>query len=261
MTSEASVRGLRCAEAIYPPHLRIGEHVHDPASITIVAGGGLVELGPRGKRQTACERGVLLVRPAGEPHANCIGDGGVINLALELGAELLADHDARLGNARSLRRPAIAQLAARLRHELRAREAASSLLVEAVALELVALAVTDDDARQVPAHLARAYERIRAEFAARLSIAQLARETGMHPVSFARAFRACYRVSPGELVRELRLAWATEQLAGERPIAEIAAVAGYCDQSHFARAFTRAMGHTPRQHRRAVRARSKASPP
>jgi AraC family transcriptional regulator len=252
MTREASVRGLRCAEACYPPGLRIHEHLHERPSITVVAGGALVELGPRGKRETACERGVLLVRPAGEPHANNIGCAGVINLEIELEPALLADHGARITRAGSIRRASIAGLAARLRRELGDGEAWSTLLVEAIAFELIAVALMDAEATRAPAHLARAHDRIHAEFRDKLSIAALAREAGMHPVSFARAFRARYRASPGELVRTLRLAWAAQQLTEhDRSIAAIAADAGFCDQSHFARAFAAATGRTPREHRRA----------
>jgi AraC family transcriptional regulator len=85
-------------------------------------------------------------------------------------------------------------------------------------------------------------------------MAALAREAGLHPVSFARAFRVRYRVSPGELMRQLRIEWAADELV-RRPaqsIAAIAAEAGFYDQSHFARVFASAMGRTPVQHRRAI---------
>jgi methylphosphotriester-DNA--protein-cysteine methyltransferase len=34
----------------------------------------------------------------------------------------------------------------------------------------------------------------------------------MHPVAFARAFRAAYHVAPAELARALRIDWTAEQL-------------------------------------------------
>ena len=68
---------------------------------------------------------------------------------------------------------------------------------------------------------------------------------------FARAFRAKYKLSPGELVRKLRVAWAAGVLARApaRSIASIAAEAGFYDQSHFARLFKRETGESPRAHR------------
>ena len=80
---------------------------------------------------------------------------------------------------------------------------------------------------------------------------ELAREAGMHPVSFARAFRARYRASPGELVRRLRVEWAAGELLRrpDNPIARIAAEAGFYDQSHFARVFTARFGRPPARYR------------
>lgn len=252
MTSEGSVRGLRCAEAIYPAGMRLAEHIHEHASITVVAGGGLVELGPRGRSPAACRRGVLVARPAAQPHANDIGGDGVINLEIEIAPSLLADHHARIVRAATVARPAVALLGARLRCELRAGEEARSLLIEAVALELIALALEPDRRQRIPPGLARAYERIREQFREKPSMAALAREAGLHPVSFARDFRARYGISPGELMRQLRIEWAADQLLRrpQQSIATVAAEAGFYDQSHFARAFSSTMGRTPMQHRR-----------
>ena len=253
MTSEASVRGMRCAEAIYPAGMRLAEHIHEQASITIVAGGGLVELGPRGRAASTCARGALVVRPAGQPHANHIGRDGVINLEIEIGASLLVDHGARITRGATLFGPTVAHLGARLRQELRARDQARSLIVEAVALEIIAFGLRERE-RRPPLRLARAYDRIRCEFRDGVSMAALAAEAGLHPVSFARAFRAHYRMSPGELVRQLRVDWGAEQLVHQpaRSIASIAAEAGFYDQSHFTRAFAARTGRTPSQYRRAL---------
>ena len=249
MTSETSLRGLRCAEAAYPARMRLPAHVHDLASITIVAGGGLGELDARG-RATACERGLMIVRPPGEPHANHIGVRGVVNLELELAPALLADHDVRVTRGSIAAPSVLAGLATRLRHALRARDQTRTLAVEGIALEIVALALAERRPR-ASAALARAHARILGEFRERLAIAELAREAGMHPVAFARAFRACYGVAPSELVRTSRITWAAEQLRRdrERSIASIAADAGFYDQSHFARAFAAQLGCSPRAYR------------
>jgi AraC family transcriptional regulator len=123
--------------------------------------------------------------------------------------------------------------------------------VESIALEIVAVAIYEPETRAPLTSLGHAYERIRQEFRDKLSIMQLAREAGMHPVSFARAFRARYGASPGELVRRLRVEWAAVELLRRReePIARIAADAGFYDQSHFARAFNARFGCPPARYR------------
>ena len=50
----------------------------------------------------------------------------------------------------------------------------------------------------------------------------------------------------GEYGRRARIEWAAAQIAaGDRPLAEIAAEAGFADQSHFTRLFRRYLGTTP----------------
>src|SRR5256885_155059 len=80
---------------------------------------------------------------------------------------------------------------------------------------------------------------------------------GAHPASLARAFRAHYGLSVGEYGRRLRLAGAAAELAGsETPLAEIAANAGFADQSHFTRVFRRHVGTTPARYRAQARSRA-----
>jgi AraC family transcriptional regulator len=55
----------------------------------------------------------------------------------------------------------------------------------------------------------------------------------------------------------LRLAWAAAELArGGKPLAEIAAGAGFADQSHFTRIFRRHVGTTPARYREQARSRA-----
>ncbi|MFT3695908.1 MAG: AraC family transcriptional regulator [Kofleriaceae bacterium] len=248
MTAESSIRGLHCAEAVYPPGMMISMHAHNNASITVIAAGGVDEQSTTD--ENACERGVVIVRPAGEPHANRIGRRGVVNVEVDLDANVLEEHRTRVTRARIASLPTAIRHAVRLRAALRDQSATRSLLVESAALELVA-AVFSDRSR-ASAAMAHAYARIRDEFRSALSIAELAREAGMHPVSFARAFRASYGMSPGALVRELRVAWAAEQLIArpDATIADIAAEAGYCDQSHLSRALVATFGRSASQLRR-----------
>jgi AraC family transcriptional regulator len=84
-------------------------------------------------------------------------------------------------------------------------------------------------------------------------IATLADDIGVHPVHLARVFRAHYGMSIGTYLRGLRLDWAACQLPTNTPLSEIAAGAGFVDQSHFTRAFRIHTGLTPGQYRAACR--------
>jgi AraC family transcriptional regulator len=90
-------------------------------------------------------------------------------------------------------------------------------------------------------------------FAGPLSLTGVAQHVGVHPVHLARTFRAVYRTSFASYVRELRIDFAREQLAGAAPLSEIAAAAGFYDQSHFSRCFKRHLGMTPAAYRASLR--------
>ena len=81
----------------------------------------------------------------------------------------------------------------------------------------------------------------------------LAAEVGLHPVYVARAFHAHYGVTVATYVRQLRITFAQEQLRrADAVVAQVALAAGFSDQSHFTRAFTRVAGLSPSRWRRQV---------
>jgi AraC family transcriptional regulator len=67
-------------------------------------------------------------------------------------------------------------------------------------------------------------------------------------------FRIHHGTSLGSYVRRLRLEWASRQLvAGDLPLCDIAAQAGFADQAHFTRAFREYAGVPPGRFRSMVR--------
>jgi AraC family transcriptional regulator len=151
-------------------------------------------------------------------------------------------------------------LAWRLAGELRAEDTAAPLAAEGLALELLAATTREtrtERAHARPAWLRAAEELLRARLADRIGLSELAETVGVHPAYLARAFRAHYGLSVGEYGRRLRLAWAAAELArGDKPLVEIAADAGFADQSHFTRVFRRQVGTTPARYRERARFRT-----
>jgi AraC family transcriptional regulator len=77
----------------------------------------------------------------------------------------------------------------------------------------------------------------------------------VHPIYFARAFRAHIGQSLGGFVRKLRVQQAAAMLGGsDEPIADIALSLGFADQSHLTRVFRAHTGRTPARYRRMCRA-------
>jgi transcriptional regulator GlxA family with amidase domain len=106
------------------------------------------------------------------------------------------------------------------------------------------------DAAPAPRWLLRAQEQLHATIEGPVTLAELAREAGVHRARLSRAFRAHFGCSVGDYHRRVRVAWAADQIArNAMPLAEISVRAGFADQSHFGRVFRRWTGLTPRQYR------------
>lgn len=150
-----------------------------------------------------------------------------------------------------------AALGARIASELLHGDELTPLVVEGLTLELLAEAGRlDRPARpeRGPRWLCHVSERVHAEFTRRLTLAECAREAGVHSVHLAQSFRARHGESFGQCIRRLRIDLASRQLTQTaKSIAEIALDSGFADQSHFTKAFKRARGLTPAAFRRAFR--------
>ena len=84
-----------------------------------------------------------------------------------------------------------------------------------------------------------------------LRVKDIADAVGVHATHLARCFRATYGASLGDYLRNLRLGWAAARLVGsDDAISIIAREAGFSDQAHFTRAFTRYAGEPPSRFRR-----------
>src|SRR5262249_10079442 len=79
---------------------------------------------------------------------------------------------------------------------------------------------------------------------------QLARLAHMSVRAFERKFRGSFHLTPQKYLRKLRLCMASRALVyTKQPLANVALNCGFVDQSHFARAFRRPFGRTPRDYR------------
>jgi AraC family transcriptional regulator len=198
--------------------------------------------------------------PLGATHGARFGSDGarILVVSPRNARDPVADCLARL---LELRGRELTWLAWRLAGELRAADTAAPLAAEGFAFEL--LAATTRETRpersrtRAPAWLRSVEELLRDRLDEPPSLGELGETVGVHPSYLARAFRAHYGFSVGEYSRRLRLAWAAEELSrGEAPLAEVAANAGFADQSHFTRVFKQHVGTTPARYREQTRSRS-----
>jgi AraC family transcriptional regulator len=90
-----------------------------------------------------------------------------------------------------------------------------------------------------------------------LSVAEMATHLGLSPSHFSRSFHRSLNMPPHRYLMARRLNRVLALLAtSSMPLAEIALLAGFCDQSHLSRYFRNHFGITPRRFRRQNRGTS-----
>jgi AraC family transcriptional regulator len=251
----AEVNGFILSELVFPPGYGQAPFEPERPYLALVLEGSMVK--SFRAKSIGFGDGSAFTMPAGMWHGARFGGAGAKIVIVRPRTELtpLPDCFRRLVE---LRGRGFNWLALRLAAELRATDAAAPLAAEGFALELLAAtareAAVDRRVGRHPRWLRSAEEVLRAKVGEPVGLTDLAAAVGVNAAHLARVFRARYGVSVGEFGRRLRLDWAAAEIArDERPIAEIAAEAGFADQSHFTRLFKRHVGTTPARFREEAR--------
>jgi AraC family transcriptional regulator len=254
------VGGLVLAEVKYAPGQRVERHVHPHARFVLVLSGALLEI--RGEETQTYGSSTLLFRRADEPHAYVVAKSGATCLIADVDAGWYArakQHAPVLARSAAFRNGFVVHLAHRLHGEFRLRDDVSRLAIESIALGMLAEAsrrVARADDRPTPDWLQAARALVEERFAEPLPLAAVAASVGVHPVHLARTFRRFYRTTFAGYVRHVRVEFARRELASSSAaLSDIAAAAGFCDQSHFSRLFKQYTGLTPAEYRLALQAR------
>ena len=241
----------------YAPGLTLAPHAHPAAGFAYTFSGSYVERYDR--IAFHCRQGVITYSPASAPHSNAFADAPSRCLVIELKPEwmsALALQEKLSAAPTYFSGEPFSALCRRFVRELTQTDDAAPIALQALTLELIALTVRGEERRfhRPPLWLTLIKERLEAEFRKRFSLAELARDAGVHPVHLAAQFRAHYGCTVGELVRRRRSEFACERIrAGEWSLLDIALEAGFATQSHFSRVFRAAVGVTPTEYRSTVR--------
>lgn len=253
-----TIRGARISEIRYPPLKRCPIHFHAQPTLGIVLDGEIRKRFTNSSMHVGRHCGFTM--PAGMLHSDDFSLGGrVVTIELDTAhpvtAERMSICKAVFDQRRLLHDERLAGLAQRVVAELRRPDGVTSLAMDALVGEILAVATRvqgPEPLPELPGWLQHVRDIAQARTGRRLTVAEMAAEVGMHPAYLARRFRAEFGISPGAFARNARLQWAADQLIhSQRTIAEIAIEAGFADQSHFTRAFRRYLDCTPAQYRAA----------
>lgn len=230
-------------------------HAHQAGFVSLMLEGEYQEtagLSRFGYQPFSC-----IYHPPGMDHRDEVGKSGVVLLTLEFKPELFDALDFATVNLRpiidlSARRPSWELMD--LYHRI-SSHTANDLDIESRALNL-AFSIVRFSAR-MPRDLnslQKAREYVHSHFSENLTLAQVARAAGVHPVYLSHTFRHELGETLGEYLNRIRVRAAAGLLAKSRlSLSAIAADLGFYDQSHFTRIFRRLTGATPGMFRAQVR--------
>jgi len=243
--------------ARYPSGLNQPPHAHDALHLSLVLQGAVIE-SIAGESRVVGPMSVVSKDP-GVVHADRWGESGAVMARLSITGQGLKDlaGDGRFDRTWSWTEDM--QVAAPfLRLVSRARVSDSGLPSDDTDVADLVGALTRGDEGpgrgEPPAWLREAMALIREGWRPGLSVADVARHAGVHPVYLARSVRRWYGTSVGAELRRMRMRQATERLAnGARPVSQVAHETGFADEPHLCRSLREASSFTPRHFRQVVR--------
>jgi AraC-like DNA-binding protein len=225
----------------YPPGGSQGRHAHDHAQLSFLLCGEIEE--QIGGRSFEALGPSTCFKPAGAPHSDNWGRHGALMLSLRM-SEPSSEPAPRPAHWRSANMRSVGMvLRAALNPSVRPQ-------FDLLSSDLLGCA-NDKELRfgSPPSWLKRVREA--AAEAPDFSIAEAAREAGVHRVHLSRAFARAYGLPLSVYRQRTRLARAvTNTLRSPDGLADVALEAGYADQAHMTRSLRAATGTTPRGLRR-----------
>lgn len=236
--AEINAPAFGLEEVIVPAGMRMTGHTHTEPHLCIVLDGGFKE------GDTTMSRGMLRLSPAGDTHDIEFLSTGARCFLLTFNATL--SEGAPLPQTRRFLDAGEVLPYVQVLRQHNRTIAGDELLV----LEILARAALPETRLRggiAPSWLTRARAALDDQPFNPPSTATIADEANRNPIYVARAFRAWYGCSPATYARLLRLDRAIRMtIETTEPLATIAAIAGFSDQSHLHRAIRERTGMTPR---------------
>ena len=252
--SSIDLNGLLLAEFVDRPEDTITRHTHEDTHFQFLL-KGLYITSAMGL-DALCGPPAVIFNPAGTTHRDRFHTRGGSFLALSVAPGVMD----RVGDNRVFEKRAVGfsggevlWLGGKLRRELRDCDELSPIVIEGLALELLANVARQDTRRTWSSApwLGIAFQQVQDCYCDKLTVQGIASLVGVQPLVLGRSFRKAFGCSLGEMLRRRRIARAEELLRRrDLPLAEIALATGFADQAQLTKAFRRVTGLTPAVYRR-----------
>jgi AraC-like DNA-binding protein len=250
------IGGFVLTETFHAPHVVLPRHDHECANINFTLKGSFREI--IGSRPQECDQSSLLIKPAGEHHTNLYGNAGAHCLVIEVTPgklETIRPFSKLFDAPAHIRYGLLFALARKIYKEFRTMSSpASELMIEGLILEILAEStrreVRISPTAKPPRWLREARDFIHSNFTEQINLSKVSELVGVNSAHLARMFRRYYGCTVGDYVRRQQLEYAARLLTEtDRPLVEVAASAGFYDQSHFTNAFKLYFKLTPARFR------------
>ena len=252
VTARVDIDGFTIWEVAGRPFDGLVSHRHALPQIFIVYEGLIREY--IGGRFQVFRRGATVLRPPGTIEFSIGGTAPARSLVIDV----LPGEYAKFaeifpgGMGPLLMSPVIVRdIPFRILDEIKHLDRSSPLALQGLLLQLVAIIGRASAVHRFPGWLERAIEIVESSYRQPLSLHDVATAVGKHPTAVAREYRRVVGATVGERIRTLRFEFAARALVGgDESLSAVAAAAGYCDQAHLTREFTRRAGASPAEFRR-----------
>jgi AraC family transcriptional regulator len=222
-------------------------HFHENAFLSfVIKGGGIIK-----SQSLMCERlpGNLIFSYAGERHQCVAKLFPTVNVNMEVGLDLLRANcltEAALEN--SIRKnPNAKPLMLKIYKEILCDDDCSSPSIKILLFDLISNARLSDNDQ--PVWVGRIYELMNDRWSESLSLEDLARTAGVHPVTVSKYFRKYFGCTFGEYMRRIRIERSLSIIKNSSfSLTQIGYECGFYDQSHFTRTFRQLTGFSPKSY-------------
>ncbi len=243
--------GLIVSETEYRQRVFEGWHAHENFHLTLIVRGGNRE--QRKNKEFEAAPGQILFYQHGELHRNAGTLHPSKNISLEIEEEFLAKYEANIPWTKSF--PANSANAKfvllKIYKECLKGDAQTTASIHSLALILFDSPLEEKTTGKIPPFINGLRDIINDRWNEVLSLSELSRLLGVHPVTISKTFPKFFSCTLGEYARKIKIEKAIALIGGSRQsLADIAYQCGFADQSHLTRAFKTATGFTPREFRK-----------